>query len=244
MATSNSYFASRLEIALSVGENWSESRKFEYTLCSHQQRSCGAYVKCVYVRVTFCLFLYLSLLTLSASLTYSYTSFTGTAVKLSAWECRTIETFVLRSGGDPLSRVETRDNDNMKLWRRRDWSDSSKDMYAFGLLMWSVLAWKSLDSSVMSKFNSKRSSTTNDDIDGALDSPIAMSPGHRPRFDVEKGLRILKSEADEEDVQKAAVLIHNCLLKDSAKSLSFAKISKELENILSRKDGEDVLSVI
>ena len=155
-------------------------------------------------------------------------------MKLSAWECRTIDRFVTRSGGDPLSRVEKKDNDDMKLWRQRDWSDSLKDVYAFGLLMWSVLAWKSFDSSVMSKFNRRKSN----EIDGAeLDSPIAVSPGRRPRFDVEKGLRILKAEAGEEDIQKVAVLIHNCLLKSSAKSLSFAKISNELEHIFSGKDN-------
>ena len=153
-------------------------------------------------------------------------------MKLSAWECRTIDRFVTRSGGDPLSRVEKKDNDDMKLWRQRDWSDSLKDVYAFGLLMWSVLAWKSFDSNVI--FNRKKSN----EIDGAeLDSPIAVSPGRRPRFDVEKGLRILKAEAGEEDIQKVAVLIHNCLLKSSAKSLSFAKISNELEHIFSGKDN-------
>ena len=58
--------------------------------------------------------------------------------------------------------------------------------------MWSVLAWKSFDSSVMSKFNRRKSN----EIDGAeLDSPIAVLPGRRPRFDVEKGLRILKAGA-------------------------------------------------
>ena len=88
----------------------------------------------------------------------------------------------------------------------------------------------------MSKFNRRKSN----EIDGAeLDSPIAVSPGRRPRFDVEKGLRILKAQAGEEDIQKVAVLIHNCLLKSSAKSLSFAKISNELENIFSGKDNVD-----
>jgi len=157
-----------------------------------------------------------------------------TAVKLSAWECRSIEKFVSRSGSDPLSRVETKDNDEVTLWRRRDWSDSLRDMYAFGLLMWSVLAWKSLDSSVLSSQKSK--------------SPISMSRGRRPRFDVEKGLRILKSEAGEKDkaesLQKAAVLIHNCLLKESAKSLSFAHIVKELESLLFISNGKDIVSSV
>ena len=42
----------------------------------------------------------------------------GTAVNSRHGECRTIERFVVRSGGDPLSRVEKKDNDDMKLWRQ------------------------------------------------------------------------------------------------------------------------------